>query len=262
MDPIIQSLERGLAILKLLAEHGPMSGAQIARHLGVHQSTASRLLNSMLKHGFIRKPGYHRFALDYGTLVFAGQAMQNFPLIRTCVAVCNLISNRHGVNSAAAILYGDHLLYLTQSEVHRDGSLRLINDSAYPLHRSTLGRLLAVDRGRTVALSLLAQSIREKGSNEDAESIYIDTLKQVEQDGILYLRAHGHEGFNAATLVKIPAEVVALAIYSNKRTLNREEARELLRTGSELMRKKLVGFDQEEDAKTPTDNHGEATRIL
>ena len=63
-----QSFNRGLEMLRLLAERGPMSGAALARELRIGQSSASRLLQSLQEAKLVRKPGLHRFDLDYGLL--------------------------------------------------------------------------------------------------------------------------------------------------------------------------------------------------
>ncbi|HYM96716.1 MAG TPA: helix-turn-helix domain-containing protein, partial [Candidatus Sulfotelmatobacter sp.] len=51
----VRSVERAIAILDLLAEGGWQTGADVARALGVHRSTALRLLGTLERHGLVER---------------------------------------------------------------------------------------------------------------------------------------------------------------------------------------------------------------
>src|SRR5258706_12284749 len=61
---VIRSVDRAVAILDLLAQEGWRTGAEDARELGVHRSTALRLLATLDRHGLVerdpRTPKYRR----------------------------------------------------------------------------------------------------------------------------------------------------------------------------------------------------------
>ena len=78
----VQSLDRGLKVLELLAENDKMTASAIAEKLGLHQSSASRLLNSLVTAGLVCKPSFHSFSLDYGVLLFAGKCSRDSPWLR------------------------------------------------------------------------------------------------------------------------------------------------------------------------------------
>src|SRR5579859_7227934 len=52
---LIRSVDRAVAILDLLARDGWSSGAEVARELGVHRSTALRLLATLDRHGLVER---------------------------------------------------------------------------------------------------------------------------------------------------------------------------------------------------------------
>ncbi len=52
---LIRSVDRAVAILDLLAREGWSAGAEVARELGVHRSTALRLLATLDRHGLVER---------------------------------------------------------------------------------------------------------------------------------------------------------------------------------------------------------------
>src|SRR3989442_9481446 len=52
---LIRSVDRAVAILDLLAVQGWQAGAEVARELGVHRSTALRLLATLERHGLVER---------------------------------------------------------------------------------------------------------------------------------------------------------------------------------------------------------------
>jgi DNA-binding IclR family transcriptional regulator len=52
---VIRSVDRAVAILDLLAAEGWRTGADVARELGVHRSTALRLLATLDRHALVER---------------------------------------------------------------------------------------------------------------------------------------------------------------------------------------------------------------
>src|ERR1700712_6151793 len=69
----VQSVDRALTILKLLAADGELGVTEIAGLLGVHKSTASRLLATLETHGLAEQlPDRGRYRLGVGVLRVGG----------------------------------------------------------------------------------------------------------------------------------------------------------------------------------------------
>ena len=56
-DPGVRSVERAINILDVLARGGWRTGAEIARELNVHRSTALRLLGTLERHALVERDG-------------------------------------------------------------------------------------------------------------------------------------------------------------------------------------------------------------
>jgi DNA-binding IclR family transcriptional regulator len=208
----VQSLERGLKIMELLAEEKVMTATGIGARLGLHQSSASRLLNSLVQAGFVRKPDYRSFALDYGSLVFAGRAMDCFPAIGRAAAVCNSITLEYGFSATVAMLKGGHLLYLTRSK--DDASLVLVNNSDWPLIESIPGLILACEQPEEKALTLLAEKDAPSPSSR-AIDIYHMVKKKSDESGFLFMENFRSNRFNGGLPFTLDEERAALAVFSS-----------------------------------------------
>lgn len=230
----IQSLDRGLEILRLLAENGPMTASAAAERLGVHQSSASRLLRSLQSAGLVRKPDFHSFAPDFGLLAFAGMAMLSFPEISASASVCDSISRRHGHCATAGTLFDGRLVYFARITPPPAASLTLVDNSEFPIYRSSLGLLLSHRLGRNGMTALLGGKMRSDGVNspeKEAAKLFHLVEESVSRHGILFLRDFGINTYNAAMTFETSAGVSALAIYGEKGELAPEDARRILEDG-------------------------------
>lgn len=222
----IQSLDRGMRILELLAENQGMTASAIAEDLEIHQSSASRLLNSLVKAGLVYKPGFHLFALDYGVLVFAGKTMRGFPLVSKATTVCDDILHDRGYNAATAVLHGSHLIYLAVCVT--GASIRLMDDDNFPVHLSSLGRGLACEHPREKAVAIFAESIANYGGGVDPDEIYNTAKRSFDENGIFYMENENNNVFNAAKTFKFGNRSAGLAIYSQTENVDVKEAKTLL----------------------------------
>ena len=228
----VQSLERGLQIMELLARDKVMTATQIGASLGIHQSSASRLLNSLVRSGFVRKPDYRSFALDYGALIFAGRAMDCFPVIEKATAVCNGITRKYGYSATVAILKSNHLLYLTRS--NEDASLVLIDSHLWPLSQSVPGLILACEQGEERAVTLFTKYDQLK--QKEAVSLYKKVVREQNEEGFLLLAPFGSNKFNGGLPFSLDDERAALAVFSPTRpALGRDKMKKILEEGTQAI---------------------------
>ncbi|WP_030800921.1 MULTISPECIES: IclR family transcriptional regulator [unclassified Streptomyces] len=71
-----QTVDRALSILPLLAE-GPADLGQVADRLGVHKSTALRLLRTLHEHGLVHRQADQRYRLGARLFALAQEAVEN-----------------------------------------------------------------------------------------------------------------------------------------------------------------------------------------
>jgi DNA-binding IclR family transcriptional regulator len=210
----IQSLERGLEVLRLLAARGALTSSAIAKEVGIHQSSASRLLKSLRRAGLVRKPNFHRFSVGYGVLHLAGIAMESFPIIPASVKVCTELSARTGCGAAAGTLWEDRIIYFARILSDPNASPVLVERSEFQIEKSALGLLLLHRRSRRkrAAGHGLPQPLRDTISNS------------LKEHGILYVENLHTNRFAAAIEFQVDDLPSALLIHSGTKLLSPSEA--------------------------------------
>lgn len=69
----VQSVDRAVTILEVLAQRGETGVSELAVELGVHKSTAFRLLNVLVARGLVEQPAERsKYRLGFGMLRLAG----------------------------------------------------------------------------------------------------------------------------------------------------------------------------------------------
>lgn len=213
----IQSLDRGLAILELLGKHKRMTASAVGKELGIHQSSASRLLNSLVQSGFVYKPEFQSFALDYGVLLFAGKTLACFPLVEKATAACNKIVKQYGYSANVGVLFRDRLVYLTTCT--QDSSITLIDNDKFPIFMSSVGRMLAYRQGKEKALEIINKSLaRHPASSESGDGIYEEVDASINEYGFLYMKNRYFNKFNASQYFEFDKKIACLAVYSETDT--------------------------------------------
>src|SRR5438045_9127155 len=96
----VRSVERAIAILDLLAQGGWHTGAEIARELHVHRSTALRLLGTLERHALVeRDPRTARYRLGRRLPQLASVVTGEFDLRFVARPVCERLAAAVGERS-------------------------------------------------------------------------------------------------------------------------------------------------------------------
>jgi DNA-binding IclR family transcriptional regulator len=216
-----QALARGLEVLRVLVDESePVTGTEIARRLGLHQSSISRILATLTEVGYVRKTG-KGFAPDFGVLSLASATSQ-FPLIqRPRAAMKQIAANCGGLSPSLGMLWRGQMIYFLRTTEH--GETIDFWWSDYPIHLSAPGLRLLVDLPREDALAILRGS-RQRYGSEGQQSIVpareedlLDlAVKSVAHDVIVLEGWHRPGNMGAAIPVETGGEHrVALALAGN-----------------------------------------------
>ena len=126
------------------------------------------------------------------------------------------------------------MLYLTQVDSGYDATLRLINDSDFPVHKSSQGMVLCHKQGKREALRILKASIHmAEDTAARAATIYKNTDRNLKANGFLYLPHQPRNKFNSALPFSLDGEDAALAIYSRAKNATTKQLRTSLQGGAE-----------------------------
>ena len=112
----VQSVDRAVAILEILARDGEAGVIEVARELDVHKSTASRLLAALDRRELVtQNTARGKFRLGTGIVRLAGAAGRTLDLVQESRPVCRTLAREVGETVNLVILSGRDALYLDQA---------------------------------------------------------------------------------------------------------------------------------------------------
>lgn len=143
-DGSVQSVDRALQILTLLTEHESLGVSEIARHLGVHRSTAFRLLATLEGHDFVEQEGHRgTYRLGFSVLRLSTRVAARMDFARAAQLVCDQLSAELNETSNVAILDDAAAVNITQSSsTHLLGVTQQYVGRRTPLHATSTGKVL------------------------------------------------------------------------------------------------------------------------
>ncbi len=139
----VQSVDRALAILEVLARAGEAGVTEIAAELGVHKSTAFRLVATLESHRLVEQTTDRgRYRLGVGILRLAGATTARLDLVQEARSVCRSLAAETGETVNVAVLSESSALYLDQ--VAGSSALQPHNwvGQHIPLHATSNGKVL------------------------------------------------------------------------------------------------------------------------
>ncbi|WP_329463340.1 IclR family transcriptional regulator [Streptomyces sp. NBC_01431] len=127
-----QTVDRALSILPLLAQ-GPADLGQVADRLGVHKSTALRLLRTLHEHGLVYRQEDQRYRLGARLFALAQEAIENLDVREIAHPHLVALNERIGHTVHLAVYEEGEVLYIDKVE------------SRYPVRMySRIGRPVAI----------------------------------------------------------------------------------------------------------------------
>src|SRR5256885_10842996 len=112
----VRSVERAISILDLLAQGGWRTGADVARELHVHRSTALRLLGTLERHALVeRDQRTARYRLGRRLPQLASVVTGEFDLRYVARPVCEQLAAAAGETATLDVLVGDVIVPIEQA---------------------------------------------------------------------------------------------------------------------------------------------------
>ncbi len=142
--PSVQSVQRALALLEILADQGGEMGVtELGRRLGVHKATASRLLATLAEHALVeRNPLTDKYRLGFGVVRLAAATVGRLDLVQQARPVLEQLAERTGETVNLAILDQGWAVNIDQVT----GASAVVSVSwvgkRTPLHATSSGKVL------------------------------------------------------------------------------------------------------------------------
>ncbi|MFP1645361.1 IclR family transcriptional regulator [Pontitalea aquivivens] len=173
-EDLVKVAENVVEVLKLLMRSdGEVSVSEVARHLGLNRSTASRLMASLREQGLLlqdsRSAKYQLGVLALQLGAFAQQSFDYFDWVRASLG--DLVeAAKH--TACIGMLDGPDLV-IAYSHRHRDNAVNLSFDigARLPAHISSLGKVLLARKTEEEFLQLMADRPEALGFLEKSDAV-------------------------------------------------------------------------------------------
>ncbi|MFD8523896.1 IclR family transcriptional regulator [Streptomyces capillispiralis] len=149
----VQSVDRAVSVLEILARRGEAGVTEIAAELGVHKSTAFRLLGVLENRGLVAQAKDRgKYYLGAGVLRLAGAAAVRLDISQEGVPVCRDLADELGETVNIAVLDDDAAVNIMQARGTAAVTAQNWLGRRTPLHATAGGK---------VFLAHMAPALRE-----------------------------------------------------------------------------------------------------
>lgn len=112
---VVQSVDRAVSVLEVLASRREAGVTEIAAVLGVHKSTAFRLVSALEHRGLVEQTvSRGSYRLGVGLIRLAGAAASGLDLTQQSQPVCERLAQELGETVNVAVLEGDGVINISQ----------------------------------------------------------------------------------------------------------------------------------------------------
>jgi DNA-binding IclR family transcriptional regulator len=152
----VQSVDRALRVLEILADQGARGVTEIADELGVHKSTAFRLISVLEDHQLVEQVEERgRYRLGFGIVRLAGATSAQLDLTRQSQPVCEDLATALDETVNIAVLEGSFVINISQA---RGGAAIASHNwvgQLTPPHATSSGKVLLAELTDAEVFALL-----------------------------------------------------------------------------------------------------------
>src|SRR5699024_3232666 len=236
----VQSVDRAVTILKLLAEDEGLTVSEVAEQLDVHVSTASRLVSGLRAHDLVeRSENSGGLRLGVGLLRLAGVMVSRLDIATYSQPVCDGLAAQVGETTNVAILDDDAAINVCQAQGPGTVAMQNWVGQRTTLHATSSGKALLAFLPERRRAGLLAGPLEEFTSRALEQE-----LAEVRERGWAQAVEELEEGLNAvaAPIRDHTGQVVAalsVAGPAYRLTVERlpQVARTVIRSAEEISRR-------------------------
>ncbi|MGY1616784.1 IclR family transcriptional regulator [Geodermatophilus sp. SYSU D00691] len=157
---VVQSVDRALSILEILAAQGEAGVTEVAAELGVHKSTAFRLVAALESRGFVEQLADRgKYRLGFGIVRLAGAAAVQLDVAREGRQICAALAADLEDTVNIAILDNDRAVNVSQTRGPAALSTHNWVGQSTPLHATSSGKVLLAHAPDAVRKGILSREL-------------------------------------------------------------------------------------------------------
>lgn len=155
----VQSVDRAVSVLQILAERGEAGVSEVAAEIDVHKSTAFRLLGALEARGLVEQAAERgKYRLGFEIVRLAGAVTGRLDITQQGRPVCERLSEEIGETVNIAVLREHYAVNLYQ--VRGPGAVGAHNwvGQLTPMHATSSGKILLAQLPTKERAGLLAEA--------------------------------------------------------------------------------------------------------
>ncbi|MEU6172202.1 IclR family transcriptional regulator [Streptantibioticus parmotrematis] len=159
----VQSVDRAVSVLEILARRGEAGVSEVAAQIDVHKSTAFRLLAALEARDLVEQAGERgKYRLGFGIVRLAGAVTDRIDITQVGRRVCERLAEDLGETVNVAVLEGTYAINLYQ--VRGPGAVTAHNwvGQLTPLHATSSGKVLLAQLSAEERARLLTEAGLER----------------------------------------------------------------------------------------------------
>ena len=158
-DGGVQSVDRAISVLEILARRGEAGVSEVAAEIDVHKSTAFRLLGALEGRGLVEQATDRgKYRLGFGLIPLAGAVTDRLEVTRQGREVCQSLADDLGETINVAVLQEHYAVNVEQARGPSTVATHNWIGRLTPLHCTSSGKVLLAHLDREHRAALLAAS--------------------------------------------------------------------------------------------------------
>lgn len=196
----VQAVDRAIGVLEMLAGAGSAGVSEVAGVLGVHKSTASRLLGALEARDLVEQIDTRgKYRLSHGILRLASAVPARQDISHQAQPVCDELAEQVGETVTIAVARSGFSVNLVQTLGPATVGSQDWLGSLNPLHATSTGKILLAHLDATQLAEVLATAPFERftaATVTDAAALE-DELAAARRDGIAFATEELEAGLNS-----------------------------------------------------------------
>src|SRR5918992_4083286 len=195
----VQSVDRAITVMELLSRQGWSGVTEVARELGIHKSTAYRMLTTLRDRGLVEQDAAtEKYRLGFGLVLLARAVRADPDILRCARPICERLSERIRETVTIAVLEGDDAVVIHQS-ISRASALGVDWTGRHtPLHATAAGKIFLAYMPEGQLLRILEGPLERFTENTIVDPASLkDHTGKVRDEGYGYTVEELETGLNA-----------------------------------------------------------------
>ena len=210
---VVQSVDRAVDLLEVLAAAGWASVTELARRIDVHKSTVSRLLSTLERRGVVeRHEGTQKYRLGFAVVRFASGVAAPADLAKIARTASERLCAQTGETVNLAVLEGREVVNI--AEVNQSDSVVVVSwlGKRTGLHMTSNGKVFLMHLPEPVRNEILAPPLRVCTPHTVTDAGELDAqLAEARARGWAYTREELEIGLNAVAAPVLSADGTVVA---------------------------------------------------